>query len=629
MESSILIAPIVVCMAAGLLCYLLNRWFRVFSGLIALSAAVVSLLRAISIYLAEPMSYLYEGYRLKLGGLTLEASLRSSPLSGLLMLGVAFFGVIIVLYSLHKMRRTEEPGKYYAFTLWALAGAFAAVLSDNWLFFLFGWETVTLMLFLLVNLGGPEANKVSAKTFVLLGLADAAILLAIVMLMAMGNPMDSMSALGENPVETETGLTTLAYVLLLVGALAKAGAMPIHTWVPSAAEHAPLPVMAFLPASLDKLLGIYLLARISLEMFVLSGPLKMVLLLIGALTILCAVFMAMVQHNLRKLLAYHAVSQVGYMVMGIGTGVPVGILGGLFHMINNAIYKCCLFLGAGSVEDRTGQTDLDHLGGLARVMPVTFVTMLVAALSISGIPPLNGFVSKWMVYQGALASGTQIAPLLLAAAVFGSALTLASFVKILHSMFFGVQPEGMKVTRGGISTALMGIPMLALAALCVLFGVWASLPAVKMLGPAMVELGVLDNAADAQAAFTEHGLWQSGPATVLIIVGVMLGLLIYVVGRAFKTRTVPAYMSGEVIRDDRVRLRGSSFYRTVQELPVIGTMLTDAAGGAYDIYYLGTKYGSHLVGVLRSWHTGILPLYVTWSLVGLVLILLFLMRGVG
>ena len=120
MDPSILIAPIVVCVAAGLLCYLLNRRLRVLSGLIALAAAVVSLLQSVRIYLAEPTEYLYKGYQLNLGGLTLEASLRSSPLSGLLLLGVAFFGVIIVLYSLHKMRLTEEPGKYYGFALWAL-----------------------------------------------------------------------------------------------------------------------------------------------------------------------------------------------------------------------------------------------------------------------------------------------------------------------------------------------------------------------------------------------------------------------------------------------------------------------------------------------------------------------------
>ncbi len=142
--------------------------------------------------------------------------------------------------------------------------------------------------------------------------------------------------------------------------------------------------MAYLPASLDKLLGIYLLARISLHMFVLNEPLKFLLLIIGAVTIILAVMMALVQHNLKKLLAFHAVSQVGYMVMGIGTGVPIGIIGGLFHMLNHAIYKCCLFLGAGAVEKRTGTTELEELGGLAKSLPVPFISMVIAAFAISG-----------------------------------------------------------------------------------------------------------------------------------------------------------------------------------------------------------------------------------------------------
>ena len=142
--------------------------------------------------------------------------------------------------------------------------------------------------------------------------------------------------------------------------------MPFHTWIPDAAVDAPLPFMAFLPASLEKLLGIYLLARISLDMFKLSGGswISMLLMTIGAITILLAVMMALVQKDYKRLLSYHAVSQVGYMILGIGTCLPIGIIGGLFHMINHALYKSCLFLTGGSVEKQTGTTDLAKLGGI-------------------------------------------------------------------------------------------------------------------------------------------------------------------------------------------------------------------------------------------------------------------------
>jgi formate hydrogenlyase subunit 3/multisubunit Na+/H+ antiporter MnhD subunit len=196
----------------------------------------------------------------------------------------------------------------------------------------------------------------------------------------------------------------IAFLFMATGALSKSGCMPFHSWIPDAALDAPLPFMAFLPAALEKLLGIYLLARLSLDMFRLSAAswVSTVLMIVGAATILLAVAMALIQKDYKRLLSYHAVSQVGYMVLGIGTATPVGIVGGLFHMINHAMYKSCLFLSAGSVERQVGTTDLSKLGGLARKMPVTMSCFVIGAAAISGVPPLNGFFSKELVYDGAL-----------------------------------------------------------------------------------------------------------------------------------------------------------------------------------------------------------------------------------
>ena len=164
-----------------------------------------------------------------------------------------------------------------------------------------------------------------------------------------------------------------------------------------------------------------------------------VLMFFGAITVVGAVIMALVQHNLKRLMSFHAVSQVGYMVMGIASGTLVGLAGGLFHMLNHAIYKSCLFLVAGVVEKEAGSVDLDRLGGLAKRLPLTFIACLIASLSISGIPPFNGFASKWMIYQGLIESGANSSNmtwvLWLAAAMLGSVLTLASFVKVLHAVF--------------------------------------------------------------------------------------------------------------------------------------------------------------------------------------------------
>jgi len=468
-------------------------------------------------------------------------------------------------------------------------------------------------------------------------------MLLAIALLCFGGPgvglkMSAISAIDLGKAGSATSY--IAYMLLMLAAVTKAGAMPLHTWIPSASRGAPISVMAFLPAALDKLLGIYLLAFVSLRMFKLDVVTQMVLMIIGAVTIVLAVMMAMVQHDVRKLLSYHAVSQVGYMVLGIGTGTVVGIAGGLFHMLNNAIYKSCLFMGAGAAEDRTGQTEVDKLGGLAGAMPITFVTMFVAAVAISGIPPFNGFVSKWMVYQGTVEltarGGNFVAAgvIFLVAAVFGSALTLASFIKVLYSMFFGPKPEGMKEEPIGLGGRLsLGIPMVVLALLCLLFGVFARVPLGKLIAPAMTSLGVNMTTADGtvlsggeRVLHFAKGLWDPGVATLLILLGAIVGLVVFLIGRGSKVRTVAPYLAGETYTGDQARYRGTSFYKTVEELPVFNVVYRDAEGGVYDAHYVGGKFGNTLVQLLRRFHSGQLPVYISWCIIGLTIIVGYLIK---
>jgi formate hydrogenlyase subunit 3/multisubunit Na+/H+ antiporter MnhD subunit len=281
-------------------------------------------------------------------------------------------GFCVILYSVTYWRTNAENHRFYAFALWAVAATSVALCTRHLLVFLFAWEAVTLMLYLLIGTGEPEARAGAAKTFSILGFGDVALILAVAGVFAIGGAraLDIDFLQGDGRIALTSAGHVALYLLFLAAALAKAGAMPLHTWVPAAAEHAPVPTMALLPASLDKLLGIMLLARISLGFFGdLTAGLQILLMVIGVVTIIAAAMMALIQHELKKLLSFHAVSQVGYMVLGIGTGVPVGIAGGLFHMINHAIYKCLLFLSGGAVESRTGDVDLDDLGGGVNANP--------------------------------------------------------------------------------------------------------------------------------------------------------------------------------------------------------------------------------------------------------------------
>ncbi|NVM26498.1 MAG: hypothetical protein HWN70_11380, partial [Desulfobacterales bacterium] len=414
-----------------------------------------------------------------------------------------------------------------------------------------------------------------------------------------------------------------AYLCLAAGAFAKAGAMPLHTWIPDTAEDAPTPVTAYLPASLDKLLGIYFLARISLDMFQMNAAMNTFLMALGSFTIVAAVMMALIQHDLKRLLGYHAVSQVGYMVLGIGTANPIGIAGGLFHMLNNAIFKSCLFLSGGAVEKRTGTTDLERLGGFAKIMPVSFVTFLIASLAISGVPPFNGFASKWMIYQGVIEAGKgggYLWIIWLVAALFGSALTLASFMKLIHAVFLGqpseAQSSKLKVQGPEEVGLTMWIPQVFLAALCIIFGVFAYRIPLKMF--ILPSLGM-------DVVFS--GIWNADLATALILAGIIVGIIIYLLGKITQAKEAEIFVGGEILKEHPdMRISGTEFYNTVQDIGVLGGIYRLAERKAFDVYEVGAKITLGFNKVLSYIHNGILPTYLAWCLLGMGILFYILLR---
>jgi formate hydrogenlyase subunit 3/multisubunit Na+/H+ antiporter MnhD subunit len=299
---------------------------------------------------------------------------------------------------------------------------------------------------------------------------------------------------------------------------------------------------------------------------------------VGSITILGAVLMALIQHDFRKMLAFHAVSQVGYMVLGIGTGVPVGVMGGVFHMLNHAIYKCCLFLCGGSVQRQTGRTKFSELGGLAGAMPWTFMACLVAALAISGVPPMNGFASKWLVYQGVIEGGGVFFPIFLTVAMFGSALTLASFMKLLYSMFWGDRPKGLENVSEAPHT--MTIPMIVLALFCLAFGIFYRWPVDNLIKPILGSAGL-------QAEVP--GLWQSELAAVLLIVSLLIGLIIYWAGRPRRSVEVDVFLGGEAFDPEIYRVPGTHFYGPIKGMNGLRQAYAMADRGSFDLYWIFTR----------------------------------------
>ena len=630
--SNPLVQPIAIALVAGAVLYVLSRWSAPACRLVALAAGVWVLVSAIGLLRLPAGESVKWDWLTLTKGLTISAHLGVTQLGTLVVIAAAAFAVLIAVYSFRAMAGEYAEGRFYAFVIWALGGACIVGLAGNLVVLLVGWELVTLMLFLLVNQGRDDAPAGAAKAYGVLGFSDGCLLLAIALLAANGG--SASLAFGDQPTNVAEmgGIGYLIYALLLVAALAKAGAVPLHTWIPAIARDAPTSVMAFLPAVLDKLLGIYLLVVVTLRMFRPDWTVQVILMIVGAVTILSAVLMAMMQHNLKRLLAFHAVSQVGYMVLGIATGTTIGIIGGLFHMLNNNIYKCNLFLMSGTVGRATGSDEIEDMGGLARALPITFACGLISALAISGVPPLNGFASKWLIYQGALqvsATHRGLAVGLVAVAVFGSALTLASFVKVMYAGFLSPAPRGTQKQRSGAKENLFLVaPMIVLAAACVLFGLAPQLAVQHIFSPAVAGTGEAISVEGGAISTGGLGFWSPSQATGLIVIGLLIGLVflwISMAGR--KVRVVRPFLGGEVPDDDddRFRVPGTHFYKTIGESPLVGPLLEHGEQGAMDPYHWVQRYGRRLVEILRAQHTGLLSLYAAWCIVGLAATLIYLL----
>ena len=616
-----LITLVVLPIAGGIVCLLIPKKVKHIREGVALLVSLAVLVLAVVAFTSKPLSCGVSGLGSRVSAHTPYPRPQTpiplpllvlDDLSGIVLLGVGFFSVLIALYSIKAMVGVSGRRQYYAYFLWTIGAACGAALANDLILLLMMWGFLGLTLYLLIGFGESGREIAAKKTFIIIGASDSLMILGIgIIWMLTGRfAMDAIS------VRFEGLLSLVAFLCLAAGAFAKAGAMPLHSWIPDAAEKGPIPVTAFLPAALDKLLGIYLLARITLSLFVMTKGTLIFLMAIGAVTIIGAVMMALVQHDFRRLLGYHAVSQVGYMVLGIGTGTAIGIAGGLFHMVNHAIYKSCLFLSVGNAEKAAGTRDLDKLGGLARAMPVTFFAFLVAALSISGVPPFNGFFSKWMIYQGIIdwgRNGSGLWVIWLVAAVFGSALTLASFAKVTHSIFLGTAKEKKREVKE--APFAMRFPPAVLAILCIVFGILAvPLPLKGLIYPAVGR------------TVSYLGLWNPSLATLLIIAGIFVGGVIYLLGKIKTVREEQPYLGGEVMPAE-TSPSGADFYLTIRDLAALKPIYRLAEKKMFDVYDQGIRLSFGFTNLLRKMHTGVLTTYLSWCLVGLLILLLILVRG--
>ena len=613
MTANALFALIAIPAVAGVIALAIPGNSRVPRGAVSLIATLANLILAVTLF-PKQISYSVPWA----GGFGIAFALRIYHFSGFILLAAAGFSFLIVLYSVAFMAGKSLNNQFYSYLLFSLAMVNGAVLADNLVLLLFFWEGLLLTLFGMIIIGHPGAYKTAIKALIIVGVTDLCMLFGIGLTYSLSGTM-TISQISL-PVDK---LGAIAFIFMMIGAVSKAGCMPFHSWIPDAAVDAPLPFMAFLPAALEKLLGIYLLARLTLDMFRLTGSswVSTLLMILGSVTILLAVAMALIQKDYKRLLSYHAISQVGYMILGIGTATPVGIVGGLFHMINHAMYKSCLFLTGGAVEKQVGTTDLNKLGGLGRKMPVTMTCFVVAAAAISGVPPLNGFFSKELVYHGALERHWAY----YAAALLGSFLTAASFLKLGHAAYFGKVSEQHKDVQE--APAAMLLPMITIAAFCVLFGVYNALPLRHLIQPILGE------------ARMEGHDFSGFPHSVFLVVMTLVTLFAALLNHRWGVRRTGTAIGAvdhihyaPVLSQiyDKAERRFFDPYNVGMKIVDVYANIAFAIDRGFDWLYnvFTVKVTYAFTDGIRELHNGSYSTYIVWSLIGAIAVVIVELKGV-
>jgi len=427
-------------------------------GTVAVSFAwVVKTLLAL--YPLEGVCVERYGTWLQSGILTVPLEFAVDPLTAVMLLVVTGVGLLIHIYSVGYM--AHEGGYYRFFSFMNLFMFFmlVLVLANNYLVMFVGWEGVGLCSYLLIGFYFLKKSATTAgnKAFIVNRIGDFGFSLAMFLIVVTFGTLDFssvFSAAREMPAEQTAGILTAICLLLFVGATGKSAQIPLYVWLPDAME-GPTPVSALIHAATMVTAGVYMMARSS-ALF-LRAPIAMeVVAVIGLLTALVAATIGLAQNDIKKVFAYSTVSQLGYMVLALGVGA---FAAGVFHIVTHAFFKALLFLGAGSVIHALGgEQDLRKMGGLRSKTPITFVTLLCAAVAIAGVPPFSGFFSKDEI----LVAAHHHAPWMYWVGVITAAMTAFYVFRAIFLAFFGTYRGGAHPHE---SPASMTIPLAVLALL--------------------------------------------------------------------------------------------------------------------------------------------------------------------
>lgn len=547
--------------------------------------------------------------------------------------------LVAALYSFRYMSRDSQQENYYTLYL-MLAGSLLGLVLTGDLFNIFVMVeimTMTAVALTAFRVDYEGALEGAMKYMIVGSLGSSALLAGIAMLYSQLHTLNLAQIAADLPGKANP-VTAAAFVLLFMGFASKAFLFPFHPLAADAHAVAPASISMIISGVITKC-GVYGIIRLCyvLGQNISLPPVSVMVTLLGAASCFICVTMAFNQHDFKRLLAFHSISQIGYVIAAVGLGSFSGLEAGLFHAMNHTLFKGLLFLVAGAVQYATGTLDLDRLGGLARRMPRSFVLFLVGAASISGLPPFNGFASKWMIYQAvfekAQETGNFVYILVLVLCLLSSVLTLASFIKVAQSVFFGqLRQENREVREVPVS---MQLPMGILALLCVFFGLFPVFAERVLLIPAVASAfdakGYILSMQGGGTAGTmipavREALWGLAPGCwepmswllllLMVSCAVCLALLIGAPGghgAVSRSAAEPEQLPGTGAAPESAKY--DSFFS--------GEQAEFSQVGGSDLFWGFKQNWRHYFRFMRRWHSGSVNDYVRYGIAAIAFALVF------
>jgi hydrogenase-4 component B len=594
-----------------------------------------------------------------------KVNFSGDAISGFFALTISILAFAVSVYSIGYTKDLDNKGLMgFLFNIFILS-MYAVVLSGNIITFLISWETMSIVSYFLVTFDRDEKSAKAGLIYAVMTHIGTAFLIVLFMILYRYTGDMGFSGIKGLSSQIPEDMKNLVFIFSIIGFGTKAGIIPFHTWLPKAHPAAPSNISALMSGVMIKT-GIYGFVRISMDIMG-RGPewWGIAIIVIGAVSSILGVMYALMEHDLKRLLAYHSVENIGIILLGIGASMvfrssgmlalsSLALIAGLYHTLNHAVFKGLLFLGAGSVMRATHTKNMEDMGGLIKSMPYTGLFFLIGSVSICALPPFNGFVSEWLTYQSLLLgfkstsiTAKIISPLGGAALALTGALAAACFVKAFGISFLGM-PRSRHAENVKESSLSMIIGMGILALLCLLFGIFPGIvltiiqPVSFMLtgSPGMAYKGIFVGISETLSTLS--------PAAILITMIVMsIATLIFILTAGGKRKIIygDSWDCGIPALTPRMQYTATAFTKPVRMIFKRIYLPTRELKVSYlvkpffvkSIEYRGeitpffekyiydpvTGFIHRLAGRVKILQSGSLHLYLAYILITLILLLIF------